>query len=560
MSTEKFSATVMNPVAKVETEAAITPAARLTCLEGKKIALWWNGKSKGNVALNTIAERLKKDYNAETVFFKQDLFHSEEAFAAVADTGCAAVVAATADCGSSAVTLTRDLCALEKMGVPAVMLIAKPFLLISNAELRLKGLFKVSRAVMEHPLNSLPEEEAAQVADALYDAVVKGLTQDGEALDTPEAEAARPIEEKAEPERITIEGENYFDFSTNLNRYFINHGWSDGLPLVPQTEAAVNRMLSGTIRGRDEVLLKYQPGNGVATIEKIAVNCVMAGCEPSHLPVVAAAIEAMHKDGFNITSLTQSSGADTPMVMVNGPIAKEIGMTAEGACLGPGKYSAVNTAIGRAVRLTMMNIGHCYPSIRDIDTLGSPNKYALCACENEDDNPFNEPYNVEKGFKPGTNCVTTMPCQSFMDVEDLESGRPEDLLMTIACTIDTMGWPGARSWMGFIDPNVMHVTVIFAPDHARLITNSGWTKFDVRQYLYAKCRRAWGQFKHLVIPRIKDGTVHPGYRWLATASDDTEVPMVRDPSYFDIAVIGGAAGKSALSMNIGCPTTVEIKE
>lgn len=359
---------------------------------------------------------------------------------------------------------------------------------------------------------------------------------------------------------LTVEGENYFDFSVNINRYFINHGWSDGLPLVPPTEEAVNRMLSGTKRRRDEVLLKYQPGNGVATIEKIAVNCVMAGCEPSHLPVVVAAIEAMHKEGFNMTSLTQSSGADTPMVMVNGPIAKKIGMTAEGACLGPGKYSAVNTAIGRAVRLTMMNIGHCYPSIRDIDTLGSPNKYALCACENEDDNPFNEPYNVEKGFKPGTNCVTTMPCQSFMDVEDLESGRPEDLLMTIACTIDTMGWPGARSWMGFIDPHVMHVTVVFAPDHARLITNSGWTKFDVRQYLYAKCRRTWGQFKHLVIPRIKDGTVHPGYRWLATASDDTEVPMVRDPSYFDIAVIGGAAGKSALSMNIGCPTTVEIKE
>ena len=560
MSVEKFSATVMNPVAKVETAAAMTPAARLTCLEGKKIALWWNGKAKGDVALKTIAERLKRDYDTETVFFKQDLFPSEEAFSAIADAGCVAVIAATADCGASAVTLTSDLCILEKMGIPTVMLIAKPFLLISNAEFRLKGLFKVSRAVMEHPLNSLPKEEASQVADALYEAVVKGLTQDGEPLDTPEAEAARPIEEKVEPERITIEGENYFDFCTNLNHYFINHGWSDGLPLVPPTETAVNRMLSGTTRGRDEVLLKYQPGNGVATIEKIAINCVMAGCEPSHLPVVAAAIEAMHKDGFNITSLTQSSGADTPMVMVNGPIAKEIGMTAEGACLGPGKYSAVNTAIGRAVRLTMMNIGHCYPGIRDIDTLGAPNKYALCACENEDDNPFNEPYNVEKGFKPGTNCVTTMPCQSFMDVEDLESGRPEDLLQTIAATIDTMGWPGARSWMGFIDPHVMHVTVIFAPDHARLIANSGWTKFDVRQYLYAKCRRVWGQFKHLVIPRIKDGTVHPGYRWLATASDDTVVPMVRDPSYFDIAVIGGAAGKSALSMNIGCPTTVEIKK
>ncbi len=560
MSAEKFSATLMNPVAKVETEAAVTPAARLTCLKDKKIALWWNGKAKGNVALNTIAERLKKDFNAETVFFKQDLFPDEKAFAAVTDSGCAAVIAATADCGVSTVTLTDGIIALEKAGLPTVMLIARPFLQMSNAELRLKGLFKVSRAVLEHPLNSLPEEEAAQAADAVYDEAVKGLTQEGEALDTPEAEAAKPIEEKVEPERITIEGENYFDFCKNFNSYFVNHGWSDGLPLVPPTEAAVNRMLSGTTRRPDEVLLKYQPGNGVATIEKIAVNCVMAGCEPNQLPVVAAAIEAMHKEGFNLTSLTQSSGADTPMIMVNGPIAKEIGMTAEGACLGPGKYSAVNTAIGRAVRLTLMNIGHCYPGLRDLDTQGSPNKYALCACENEDDNPFNEPYNIEKGFKPGTNCVTVMPCQSFMDVEDLESGRPEDLLLTISNTIDTMGWPGSRSWLGFIDPSVMHVTVIFAPDHARMVTNAGWTKFDVRQYLYAKCRRAWFQIKHLIIPRIKDGTVHPGYRWLATASDDTVVPMVRDPSYFDIAVIGGAAGKSALSMNIGCPTTVEIKK
>ena len=550
----------MNPVAEVKTEAPVTPAARLNSLEGKKIALWWNGKAKGDVALNTIAERLKKDCGAETVFFKRDLFHDDADFAAVAEAGCEAVVAATADCGVSTATLTRDVCAIEKMGIPAVMIIAKLFLLMSNAELRLRGLLKVSRAVMDHPLNSLPEEEAAEVAETLYDAVVKGLTQEGEALDTPEAEAARPIEEKVEPERITVEGENYFDFCTNLNRYFVSHGWSDGLPFVAPTEGAVNRMLTGTTRSRDEVLLNYQPGNGVATVEKIAVNCVMAGCEPACLPVVIAAIEAMHKDGFNLTSLTQSSGADTPMIMVNGPIAKEIGMTAEGACLGPGKYAAVNTAIGRAVRLTMMNIGHCYPGIRDFDTQGSPNKYALCACENEDDNPFKESYTVEKGYKPETNCVTVMPCQSFMDVEDLESGRPEDLLLTIASTIDTMGWPGARSWMGFIDPHVMHVTVIFAPDHARLITNSGWTKFDVRQYLYAKCRRTWGQFKHLVIPRIKDGTVHPGYRWLATASDSTVVPMVRDPSYFDIAVIGGAAGKSALSMNIGCPTTVEIKK
>lgn len=569
MSEEKFTATLMNPVAKVETEEKITPAARMSSLEGKKIALWWNGQSKGNVALDIIAERLKEEYRVEAVPFRQGWPHGDDVYARVAEAGCVGAVAATADCGSASAWLARDVCALEKLGIPTVMLMAKAFFPICNAEFKLRGLRKASIAVMDHtltgmtvkdhPFSVLPSENVKTVAEGCYDAVVAGLTSEDDSTDKLVAETRKFVEEEVADERITIEGEGYFDFCNNFNRYFVHHGWGDGLPLVAPTEEAVNRMLGGTKRDRNEVILKMDPGEGLATVEKIAVNCVMAGCEPGCLPVVIGALEAMSKENFCLSMVAQSTSACTPMIFVNGPIAKEIGMTAEGAALGPGKYAAVNTAIGRAVRLCMMNIGHAYPQLRDMNTIGSPNKYSLCACENEDDLPLGQPFNVEKGFKPGSNCVTAIPSQSFMDVEDLESGRPEDLLQTISATIDAVGWPGARGWMGYIHPTPMTVTLFMAPDHARLISKSGWTKQDAKDYMYAKCRRKLWQIRHLIVPRIEDGTICHAHRWLVNAPDDTLVPMFKEPSYVDIASLGGAAGKSALSLNVGRPVTIEIK-
>ena len=212
---------------------------------------------------------------------------------------------------------------------------------------------------MPHPFTEMPEEEVAQTGEALYDAVVYGLTHEGELLFPPKKKAGEaaasdkpvkevPLEHQVEPERITIEGSDYFDWGYNLNRYFINHGWGDGFPIVPPTEEAVNRMLTGTKRGRHEVILKMQPGMGLATVEKIAANCVMAGCEPAHLPILIAIIEAMDVEEFVLTILAQSTGAHAPILLVNGPIAKQIGMNSEACCFGPGKDSAANTAIGSA--------------------------------------------------------------------------------------------------------------------------------------------------------------------------------------------------------------------
>lgn len=447
------------------------------------------------------------------------------------------------------------------MGLPTVGIVAKGFLPINASEFKTRGLPRARRAVMPHPFTEMPEEEVAQTGEALYDTVVYGLTHEGELLFPPKKKAGEaaasdkpvkevPLEHSVEPERITIEGEDYFDWGYNLNRYFIKHGWGDGFPIVPPTEEAVNRMLTGTKRGRHEVILKMQPGMGLATVEKIAANCVMAGCEPAHLPILIAIIEAMDVEEFVLTILAQSTGAHAPILLVNGPIAKQIRMNSEACCFGPGKDSVANTAIGRAVRLCMMNIGFAYARIRDMDTIGSPIKYSFCAAENEAENPW-EPFSVEKGFKPGSNCVTAIPCQSLMEIEDMESDTPETLLRTFASSIDSMGWLGARSWLGYVTPPRMKVALLLAPDHARMIANAGWSKFDVKQYLYAKCRRKWGQFKHQVIPRIESKIVLPGYRWLINASDDTMVPMVRDYGYFDIAVVGGAAGKSAVSLGLG---------
>ena len=397
-----------------------------------------------------------------------------------------------------------------------------------------------------HPFTEMDPDDVKKQIEESLDKFVAALT-------VSEEKPAELGEEKTAEERITIKGSDFFDSLYKLNHYFIEQGWGDGFPIVPPTEEAVNRMLSGTTRQRHEVILKMHPGEGIATVEKVAINCVMAGCEPEHLPVVIAAIEAMHDPAFGFTYLAQSTGPHAPLLLVNGPIIKEIGLNYGMCTLGPGKYSWVNTAIGRSIRLNMMNVGHCYPRVRDMDTIGSPNKYSFCAAENEDENPW-EPLHVERGFSPDTSCVTVFPCTSFMDVSDLESGAPEDCLMSFAGTADSVGWRGCRGWIGDLVGTEEKVTLMIAPDHARLISGGGWSKDDIRMFMFNHSRRAWGDIKHLIQPDL----VLPGNRWLLKAPDDTRIPIVRDPSYFDVVVVGGHAGKSAVCVQIGSPVTMEI--
>ncbi|MBI2910286.1 MAG: hypothetical protein HYX92_21800 [Chloroflexi bacterium] len=359
---------------------------------------------------------------------------------------------------------------------------------------------------------------------------------------------------KSSEDTLRYGGRDFFEAQHNMNGDFLDRGWGDGFPIVPPTPEAVEAMLRGTSRSRDEVVVVMDPGRGIATVDKIAVNSLMAGCRPEHLPVVIAAVEAVSEPQFNLPMISQSTGPHAPLLVINGPIRKELGINCGGCALGPGAPSRVNTAIGRALRLIMMNVGQAYPNVMDMDVIGSPNKYSMCVGENEESNPWG-PLHVERGFAPDASTVTAIPGTSLHDVADFASYTPEDLLLTFAYTANgptSTAWswllPDAPGWN-------RESLLVICPEHARIIANAGWTKDEIRLFMFHKTRIPLKFIK----PHLLEPGKAPEWRWLLTQPDDMMVQVVKEPKAFHIVVVGASGPKSAYVDGMGEPVTKEIK-
>ena len=201
-------------------------------------------------------------------------------------------------------------------------------------------------------------------------------------------------------------------------------GWSDGLPLTPPTEERVLRMLDGTTRDPQEVVGLVPPALAAATVEKIAVNAVMAGCKPEYLPVVLAAVEAVLDDSFAMHGVLATTMFVGPVVVVNGPVRRQIGMNSKGNALGQGNRA--NSSIGRALQLVIRNIGEGRPQEVDRATLGNPGKLSYCFAEDEEGSSW-EPLSVERGVKLGVSAVTVFAGFGLQGVVDNKSRDPESL-------------------------------------------------------------------------------------------------------------------------------------
>jgi len=244
-----------------------------------------------------------------------------------------------------------------------------------------------------------------------------------------------------------------------------DRGWTDGLPVVPPTPERVLRMLSGTTRDPLEVVARVPPDLVECTVEKVAVNAVMAGCRPEYLPVVLAALEGACTDEFNIHGLLATTFFSGPILIVNGPIAKEIGMSSGVNALGQGNRA--NLTIGRAFQLVIRNVGGGRPGGVDRATLGSPGKLAFCFAEREEDSPW-EPLHVERGFRPEQSTVTLFAGQGPAPIVDQLERTPEELIRSFAGCLDAVANPNLA--LGF------DAIVVVPPDHARIFREAGWTK------------------------------------------------------------------------------------
>jgi F plasmid transfer operon protein len=253
-------------------------------------------------------------------------------------------------------------------------------------------------------------------------------------------------------------------------------GWSDGLPLVPPTEERVLRMLDGTSRDPQEVLGLVPPALASATVEKIAINAVMAGCKPEYLPVVLAAVEAVLDDSFAMHGVLATTMFVGPVVIVNGPIRREIGMNARGNVLGQGNRA--NAAIGRALQLVIRNIGEGRPQEVDRATLGNPGKLTYCFAEDEEGSCW-EPLSVELGLKPGTSAVTLFAGFGLQGVVDQKARDPESLCRSMAESLKAIHNVKLAP--------ACDALLVVCPEHERTFRLAGWSKQRVYEELYRLC-------------------------------------------------------------------------
>jgi hypothetical protein len=253
-----------------------------------------------------------------------------------------------------------------------------------------------------------------------------------------------------------------------------DRGWTDGLPVVPPTPVRVHRMLQGTRRSPNEVLGRMPPDYEPCTVEKVASNAVMAGCRPDYMPVLIAAVEAALEEPFSLHAVVATTMFVGPIVIVNGPVRKMLGMNSGVNALGQGNRA--NSTIGRALQLTIRNVGGGKPGGVDRATLGNPGKVGFCFAENEEDSCW-EPLSIERGIAPGKSAVTLFAGSGIRGVVDQTSRTAESLVRSFATCLTGMLHPKLFQGLDGI--------VIISPEHLRVFREAGWSKARFKSELMA---------------------------------------------------------------------------
>ena len=328
-----------------------------------------------------------------------------------------------------------------------------------------------------------------------------------------------------------------------VSRLFIERGWSDGLPIVPPTAHRVRAMLAYCDRPWDATIGTLAPRHGAATPIRLATNAVMAGCEPEYFPVVLAAIDGLCDPAFNLYAIQATTHLCAPLVLVNGPIAREIGMNAGINAFGQG--CAANATIGRAIRLALMNIGGGRPGAGDMATFGAPSKFSYCAAENEAENPWT-PLHVERGLPPESSAVTVIGAEPLHNVNDHASTSAEGILKMIAGTLRTTGNNDVYNYQDGTWPQPL---VIFGPEHAQTVAGGGYEKDAVRRYLFEHARVKLAEFSDENVA-LRFRRKHPD------APPDFALPMFKRPEDLLIAVVGGPGKHSAVVPTFGATRAV----
>ena len=410
---------------------------------------------------------------------------------------------------------------MEKRGVPAVLLMTTPFTALARNQSRVFGLPNLQAAIMPHPLGGLPVPNVIAKIDAVYEELIAKLTSP---LPAP------PVEEvKVRSEWVDLD---ISDEWGALQQEFMARGWSDGMLAAPPTEARVSAMVQASGYPGSHVVAVMAPKMGVATIECIAANAVMAGAKPQHMPLIIAAVQGMVEEQFNLYGIQGTTHCVAPLMLVSGPLAETLGIHSGSGLFGPGPWS--NGVVGRAIRLILLNIGGAKPVEMDKATMGHPGKYTYCIAENEAALPATWPsLRAERGFAPEVSTVTMIGAEAPHNINDHDSTNAGGLLTMIGHTITETG-----------QNNVNHAgepLVLLGPEHAGTIAKDGYSKDDVRRAFYEDARIPLSHFSAEQIERRLRRYLPKRFK---DRPLDTGVPLAQRWEDFMIVVAGGTGKHS----------------
>lgn len=326
---------------------------------------------------------------------------------------------------------------------------------------------------------------------------------------------------------------------------FHGRGFTDGLPVVLPTEAKVRAMVAGSGRPAGEAIGKVPPRWAEATVENIAINAVMAGCLPQYMPVLIAALQAACDSGFGLYGIQATTHPCGVMILVTGPEVERLGMNAGFGCFGPGNRA--NAAIGRALRLILLNVGGAIPGQGDMSTQGSPGKYTYCIAENEAATPW-QPMRIALGFEPEDSTVTVFGAEGPHNVNDHQCLSAHSVLTTIASVMTTIGHNNAAC------VDMGDVLVAIGPEHAQTIAAGGLTRQDIQRFLFDRARNTVGLLRNRA-----QWNMARWPKWISQERDETLVPIVGAPEDIHVIVAGGAGKHSCFVPTFGVTKSVTRK-
>jgi hypothetical protein len=348
------------------------------------------------------------------------------------------------------------------------------------------------------------EAAIKKVFDNVINVLTKPLTAD-------EKKPAR--RDTKNPSRIIFKGN-----IAEINQFFYQSGWTDGLPIIPPTEEAVKEMMTGTDYPADYLVEKLEPLLGKATVEKIAINAVMAGCLPTCMPLLIAGVHALG-DNPACGMMAASTGSWSPFWLVNGPIRNDLNINSSYGAASPG--SIANAAFGRATSLITKNIRGIRRQIEDMGVLGNPGKYTFVAAENEENSPW-EPLHVELGFKKEDSTVTLTFPQTYQQAIPFTSDDKGLLATAVGCIV-----PARFGLLG----------LVFNPSAAQTLAKNGWSKQAIKDYIIKNARVPDDYYKRLglddSVPFDRAAFMGPG------SSPEIFHPTPDRPNPVHIYVFGG---------------------